>query len=133
VNKFGLTIATEEKTVLETEAESVVAPGADGYLGIWAHHAPLLTSLKPGRVEVRLNRDTVMVFAVSGGFLEVAHNKAMLLADALETPSEIDVRRARESLQRALDRMKTRDPALDKDRAQAALARARNRIALAEA
>ena len=133
MNKFALTIATEEKTVLEQEVESLVAPGADGYLGVWAHHAPLLTSLRPGRVEVRLSRDTALVFAVSGGFLEVARNKAILLADALEAPSEIDVKRARESLQRALDRMKARDPALDKDRAEAALARARNRIALAAA
>lgn len=133
MNKFSLTVATEEKTVLETEAESVVAPGTDGYLGIWAHHAPLLTSLKPGRMEVRLNRDTVLVFAVSGGFLEVANNKAIVLADSLEAPREIDVARAKKALERALERMKHRDHELDLERAQAALARARNRLAVATA
>jgi len=133
MNKFSLAVYTEDKLVLEEEIEALVAPGADGYLGVWANHAPLLTALRPGRLEVRLSRAEVRRYAVSGGFLEVALNRAALLADAVEAPQEIDLARAREARDRAERRLREHAPDTDIPRAQAALARALNRLAVAQA
>ena len=47
-----LDIVTAEKLVYSDEVSSVVAPGAEGQLGILPNHAPLLTSLKPGELKV---------------------------------------------------------------------------------
>jgi F-type H+-transporting ATPase subunit epsilon len=132
VNHFALTVCTEEKTVLETEAESVVAPGVDGYLGIWAHHAPLLTALQPGHLDVRLSKNETRHYAISGGFLEVAGNKAIVLADAVEAPAEIDRERARKARERAEKRLKERGADIDVERARAALMRALNRLRVLE-
>lgn len=84
MNKFSLAIYTEETTVFEGEVESIRAPGAAGYLGVWANHAPLLTSLIAGALDVRVTRDEERHWDLTGGFLEVLHNRAVVLADAVK-------------------------------------------------
>jgi F-type H+-transporting ATPase subunit epsilon len=129
---FELSIATPEKVFYEDRVESVTAPGADGYLGVLSHHAPLITTLLPGKVVVRDNEKQTMVFAVSGGFLEVSRNQATLLADAVELAEQINVDRARRALGRAQERIRRKDPGVDLSRALEALKRAENRIQISE-
>ena len=80
---FHVTVLTPERTVFEGEAIHLLAPGSEGYLGVLAHHAPLLTSLKPGRLAVRTPDGREQEFQVTGGFLEVSDNSARVLADAV--------------------------------------------------
>lgn len=131
-NMYQLTIATPEKVYYEDQIDSLTAPGSEGYLGILSHHAPLITTLQPGKVSVRDSNKKVIVFAVSGGFLEVSQNKAMLLADAVELAREIDIERASRALKRAQERLREKQPAIDLGRALSALNRAKNRINIYE-
>ena len=62
-------------------------PGSEGYLGILAHHAPLITALKAGRLDVRDATGRVTSYDVTGGFLEVSNNRASVLADSAEPRS----------------------------------------------
>ena len=128
---FRLSIVTPEKTFYETDIESLVVPGTEGYLGVLSNHAPLITALKPGRIEFRDAEDKVKLAAVSGGFLEVSNNVATLLADAAEFGDEIDIERA----QMAYDREKKRlvsagagETDIDLPSVRAAIDRAANRI-----
>lgn len=129
---FHLSLLTPEKSFLETEVTSIIAPGSEGYLGILAHHAPLITALIPGKLTVK-TVDGETIYAVSGGFLEVSDNKATILADALEPPESIDVVRARRARERAEERLKDMSGKVDTARAEAALTRAINRIRVATA
>jgi F-type H+-transporting ATPase subunit epsilon len=88
---FQLDILTPSRREFAGEAVSLVAPGSEGYLGILAHHAPLITALQPGHLDVRLAGGETTSYHVSGGFLEVSANHAIVLADALELAVEIDV------------------------------------------
>ncbi len=124
-------LLTPERTLLETEIASLVAPGSEGFLGILAHHAPLITGLKPGPVTLTLPGGRKEVYSVSGGFLEVSNNRTVILADAAERPEEIDLSRAEAARDRAKDRLERRTPELDAARAEAALARALNRVYVA--
>jgi len=127
-NGFRLTVLTEEKAVLDDTVVSLIAPGTEGYLGVLRNHAALVTGLAPGKVTVtRPSRDPED-YAVSGGFLEVQHNTATLLADALEPVREIDVPRAEAAAARARERLAARGPDVDVARAAAALKRALNRM-----
>jgi F-type H+-transporting ATPase subunit epsilon len=128
---FHIRVLTPEKTVREAEIVSLQAPGSEGFLGVWAHHAPLITALQPGPLTLRDASGREDVLAISGGFLEVSGNRATVLADAVERPEAIDLDRARAARDRARQRLSARRPGLDVDRAQAALLRALNRIRVA--
>jgi len=128
---FHLSVFTPERPVLEADAVSIIAPGALGYLGVLAHHAPLITPLVPGKLTVREPEGTVQTYAISGGFLEVSDNKATILADAIETPDGIDLERAERARLRAQERLADIKASIDIARAQIALERARNRIKVA--
>lgn len=80
---FQLSILTPEKTVFEGTVEYVEAPGSEGYFGVLANHAALVTGLASGTLKVRGADGQVQTWPVSGGFFEVSHNKATVLADAI--------------------------------------------------
>lgn len=134
---FTFRLVTPQRLVLETPIVALQAPGSEGYLGVLAHHAPLITTLRPGRLEIRDAEGKTSLFAVSGGFLEVSGNRATVLADTAELAEEIDAPRAQSAYERATHRLRgngeppTAQTEIDRDRAQRALERARNRMALA--
>ena len=133
---FKLSAVTPEKVVFERDATSIIAPGAVGYLGVLTDHAPLITPLVSGHLQVKDRVGNRMSFFISGGFLEVSNNIATILADAIERPEDIDVNRARAAEERARTRLHQRDnPDLDVDRAEAALQRAlwRQKVAVGQA
>ena len=80
---FELSILTPEKSVFEGQVEYVQVPGTEGYLGVLAHHASLVTALMPGTMTVRKAGGEVETFELTGGFFEVGHNQATVLADAV--------------------------------------------------
>ena len=135
---FTFRLVTPQRLLLESEVTSLQVPGSEGYLGILAHHAPLITALRPGRLDVRDAKGAMRSYAVSGGFLEVSSNRATVLADTAERKDEIDVTRAEACAKRAEDRLRADlgagaapGAAVDRERAQRALERARNRLAVA--
>jgi len=127
---FKVSVLTQEKVHLQTDAVHLEVPGGLGYLGVLANHAPLLTTLTPGKLVVSLRGGKDEVFAVSGGLLKVADNEAVVLAEAIERPEEIDIERAVKAKKRAEERLKSRQVELDLERAAKALQRALNRIRL---
>ena len=82
-NTFTLSVLTPEKTAFEGEVEYVEVPGTEGYLGVLANHAALVTALASGTLTYRLPGGTTETLNVSGGFFEVSKNRATVLADAL--------------------------------------------------
>jgi F-type H+-transporting ATPase subunit epsilon len=128
---YRLTVLTQEKAVLDESVTSIIAPGTEGYLGVLRNHAPLVTQLMPGKLTVKDLAGAETVYAVSGGFLEVNHNVATLLADALEKCTDIDLSRAEQAARRARERLAARAEDVDTARAEAALKRAVNRMKIA--
>ena len=78
---FHLSILTPEKSVFEGPVEYVEVPGIAGYLGVLAHHAALVTGLASGTLTVRVAGGQTQRWKVEGGFFEVSHNRATVLAD----------------------------------------------------
>ena len=93
-------IVSQDRQVFSGDVDIVVAPGADGVMGILPHHAPLLSTLKVGELKVRMGT-AEEIFAVSGGIIEVRPDSVVILADAAERADEIDVARAAEARRRA--------------------------------
>src|SRR5690348_8097567 len=94
-------IVTAEREVLaEDGVDMVVAPGAEGVLGILPRHAPLLTTLHPGVVRIKRG-GAEEAMSVGGGFLQVARDNVLILADTAERADEVDEARAEEARRRA--------------------------------
>lgn len=125
-----LEVVTPERVVFEERVEALIVPGVRGYIGIWPNHAPMVVALGIGDMVYR-RHGQVYHMAVAGGFFEVAGNRAVILSDAAERAEEIDISRAEAALERA--RRRLADPAGDWDleRARAALDRALTRLKVA--
>ncbi|MBI5194225.1 MAG: ATP synthase F1 subunit epsilon [Nitrospirae bacterium] len=80
---FKLIIITPEKIAYEAEVTSIIAPGDLGYLGVLADHAPLITSLKTGKLEITDASGSKTTMTLNGGFLEVLKNNVTILADSI--------------------------------------------------
>jgi F-type H+-transporting ATPase subunit epsilon len=129
---FRLTIVTPERPFFEDACSALVVPGSEGYLGVLTDHAPLITAMKPGDIKVTLGDGSSQLhFAVSGGFFEVSHNHATLLAESIEEPGAIDIKRAEAAVSRARQRLAERPDGTDAVRAEGALFRAKNRLEIA--
>jgi len=79
--QFELAILTPERAVFEGKVEYVEVPGTEGYLGVLAHHAALVTELAEGTLTVRKPGGDEVRWRVSGGFFQVAEDRATVLAD----------------------------------------------------
>ena len=128
---FLFECATPNRLVVSEMVDEVVAPGSEGYFGVWTGHAPFLTTLGIGRLHYRQGREE-WILVVNGGFAEVGPEKVIVLTETAERPEEIDVARAGEARARAEARLSGRaKEEVDYTRAQAALARALTRLEVA--
>ncbi|MDI6869827.1 MAG: F0F1 ATP synthase subunit epsilon [Bacillota bacterium] len=124
---FRLEIVTPERTVFDDSVEMVIAPTYQGYMGVAHNHTPILTVLTSGVLRFRQEGEETRM-AVSGGFMDVRMNRAVVLAEAAEFADEIDVSRAMSAYRRALARLLSRREGVDYRRAQAAMDRALARL-----
>lgn len=81
--QFTLQVVTPERVAYKGEITALIIPGAAGYLGVWAHHAPLLTTLREGTMTVQICRGELHHYQIRGGLLEVRNNTATVLVDEL--------------------------------------------------
>lgn len=98
-------IVSAEKAIFSGEITMVSLRGSVGELGILPGHAPLLTGILPGPVQLRLENGEEEVFYASGGFLEVQPGMVTILADTASRAEDIDeaaALEARETAERAL-------------------------------
>jgi F-type H+-transporting ATPase subunit epsilon len=125
-----LELVTAERIVLQEDVDMVIAPAADGQVGILPHHAPFLTTLRPGDLRVRRG-GSEQELVVTGGFMEVLNGKVTILADAAERVEEIDLARAEEARRRAADALANRQAGVDTASAELAMRRAVVRLSVA--
>jgi F-type H+-transporting ATPase subunit epsilon len=122
-----LEIATPERELVRERVREVQVPGKNGYLGILPGHASLIGLLGIGVLTYDV-RGEKRYMAVHNGFIEVADDHVRVLADTAERAEEIDIPRAKNALQRALE--EGMNPALGVDPAAAleAMERAQARL-----
>ena len=117
-------IVSAEAEIFHGEATMVVATGEMGELGIAPRHAPLITRLKPGHVDVVLASGERQQFWVSGGILEVQPQVVTVLADTAARASDLDEQAALQAKKEAEDALANRTDAVEIAEAQAKLAEA---------
>jgi F-type H+-transporting ATPase subunit epsilon len=95
-----LEIVTPEAKAYSEDAEMVILPGADGELGVYPNHVPVLTTLKPGELRViKGGRETSL--AVGEGFAEITADSISVLTDMALQSAAIDEQAAEDAVARA--------------------------------
>jgi F-type H+-transporting ATPase subunit epsilon len=79
--KVAFRLVMPEREVLATEADMVVVPGSEGDFGVLHGHAPLISTVRPGVLEVLQGNKVEQRFIVVGGFAEVTPERCTVLAD----------------------------------------------------
>ena len=102
-------IVSQDRVVFEGEADIVILPGSEGEMGILPNHAPLLSTLNYGVMEVRVQGKEYF-FTVAGGVVDVQPDRVVVLTDAAENIEEIDIRRAEEAKRKAEELLKAGPP-----------------------
>ena len=128
-SSFFLELVSPDAIIYQGDVRALMAPAAEGYLGVLPRHAPLTAGLKTGTLKIETVEGERIFFALSGGFLEVAQDHSIILADAAERAEKIDLRRAQAAYERAKQTLAQKPDNLSK--VEAALMRAINRLQVA--
>ncbi len=100
-DQLQVELVAADRTVWSGQATMVIARTTEGDVGVMRNHAPLLSLLVPGVVEIRAVDGEDHVASVDGGFLSVANNRVSILSEHTALSHEIDVERARADLEAA--------------------------------
>ena len=126
-DSFELELVTPERQLVKERVEEAQIPGKNGYLGVLAGHAPLLTELGTGAMYYVIGGRR-RYLSLAGGFAEVQPDHVRILADASERAEEIDVERARKARERAQQQLSNPASGADPAATLSALARAEARL-----
>lgn len=129
---FALSIVAPDRSVVEDQAVSVIAPGAMGYFGVMAGHVPMVAALKAGIVEYVDSKSQRHHVAVGGGFAEVSGERLTILADSAALATEINLKDEEERLEKARKALKGEDSAMTSAEATQEIERAMARIRAAK-
>ena len=94
-------LVAADRLVWSGEATMVIARTTEGDVGILPHHAPMLSLMVDGVVDVQTAEGETWVAAVDAGFLSIANNRISILSEHAEMSHEIDLEKARTELERA--------------------------------
>lgn len=129
---FKLTVVSPERLVVSAEVEEAQVPGKNGYLGILPGHAPMMTELEIGELSYRQG-DLTGYLAVTWGYCEVLSDQVIVLAERAERAEEVDRERAQAAMERARKRLSNlQDPEIDFLRARISLQRALIRVRVSQ-
>ena len=88
--KIAFDLVAPERLLLSEEADMVTVPGTEGYMGVMPGHMPLVSTLRPGLIDV-LKDGVDSRYFIRGGFVEVSPQKIVVLAEEAIPMAEFDL------------------------------------------
>lgn len=123
-NTVKCDIVSAQESIFSGNVEMLTATASNGELGVMAGHAPMLTGLAPGPVNIRTEGGQEEVYYVSGGYLEVQPHHISILADTALRAHDMDEAAAEKARQEAERELANRSSEVDYGHAAARLAEA---------
>jgi F-type H+-transporting ATPase subunit epsilon len=87
---FKFELVSPERLLVSDNVEQVLVPGAEGDMTVLAHHAPLLTTLRPGLLDIGFPGGEHQRFFIRGGFAEIGPSGLTILAETAIDLVELD-------------------------------------------
>jgi len=118
---FAFEFVSPEKLLLSGEASEVQVPGMDGEFVVMAHHAPVISTIKPGLVDVKMASGETSKYFVRGGFADVSEAGLTLLAEYAVNLDELDMTEVEQHIKDLEEDVADADTDDKRNKAQAAL------------
>jgi F-type H+-transporting ATPase subunit epsilon len=83
-------LVSPERLILSTEVEMVVVPGTEGNFGVLPGHAPLISTIRPGTIDIYEGGAITERIFIVGGIAEVTPERCTVLADEAMAPDSLD-------------------------------------------
>ncbi|MCL4140353.1 UNVERIFIED_CONTAM: hypothetical protein GTU68_059886 [Idotea baltica] len=125
-NTVRVDVVSAEEEIFSGEAEFLAAPASAGEVGVYPHHAPMITTIKPQDTTIKPAEETLIF--ISGGILEVQPGLVTVLSDTAIRGDDLDEAKAQEALKAAEEAMKNKASDMDFAKAKAELAEAAAQI-----
>jgi F-type H+-transporting ATPase subunit epsilon len=110
-----LEIVTPSKVFFDDDVKSLTAPGFEGGFQVLPRHAPLITTLLPGKVKIVTQDNRTLLYALSGGTVEVHKSNITMLAESIIPKEDIDTAQAEMEKSEAERLLSLKEPGLDKE------------------
>lgn len=127
---MDVNIMAPDRTFYEGRVSFIEFNTTEGILGIYPKHIPMTVVVAPGVLKIVDEHGEIKEAALHSGFVEILSDSITVLAESVEWPDEIDVKRAEEARVRAERRIK--DNTQDMNRAELALKRSVVRMQLSK-
>ncbi len=129
---FKLSVVAPDRSVVEVDVSSVMAPGLEGYFGVMAGHQPIIAALRAGLLEYIGVDGQRHIVAIGGGFAEFSLNKMTVLADDAYLAEEIELASVEAELEEARRALRGESSSMTAEAATQAVDRAMARIRAAK-
>lgn len=127
--QLAVKVFTPEGAVFEGKVRMVVAPSVEGEIGILPRHMPVVALLRPGETRLRITDGDDVILATTAGYMSVEFDTVVILVEQAEPYDQIDRSRAEAALAQAREELAAAgDDEAAAMRAQAAIYRAENRL-----
>lgn len=122
-------LVSPERLLMQRAVEMVIVPGTEGNFAALPRHAPFLSTLRPGVIEVYDKRPEVAArLFVDGGFAEVTAERCTVLAAGVLPVSEIERPAVEQEIRDLTEDLADADSAAERDKVARALAVARAKL-----
>jgi F-type H+-transporting ATPase subunit epsilon len=102
-DKVAFELVSPEKLLVSQPVDMVVVPGSEGDFGVLPGHAPLISTVRPGVIEIYEGNSVRQRIFVAGGFAEVTAERCTVLAEQAMPVADIDPSRVEQQLRDARD------------------------------
>jgi len=120
-DKLQFDLVSPERLLLSEEVDMVTLPGSEGDFGVLPGHAPVLSTLKSGVVEVKGVEDALSRLFVRGGFAEVNGDKVTVLAEEATALAELNVEELDQNIKNTEEDLAAAKSDEDRERVTASL------------
>jgi F-type H+-transporting ATPase subunit epsilon len=118
---FKFELVSPERLLVSDDVEQVLVPGAEGDMTVLAHHAPVLTTLRPGLLDIGFPGGEHRRYFIRGGFAEIGPTGLTILAETAIDLVELDAGQLAQAVQDAEEDLADAGDDMIRDRAQTKL------------
>ena len=110
--KLNLEVVSPEKLIMSKSVDMVTVSGTEGDFGVLPGHTALVSSIRPGLLQIEADKD-VEVFFISGGFIEVIEDKVSILATDVISPNDINIAECEDKIKKCNEKIEASENEVD--------------------